>query len=66
MGERQQAYMGTRGIQTAFKESFQPEDSQAGVQAAQGGCAAFVLGGFYNPNGQSPGQSHWISQLILL
>lgn len=58
--------MGTRKVQTGLKKSFQPEESQAGVQAAQGGCAVFVLGDFYDPNGQCPGQPPWISQLILL
>lgn len=58
--------MGARGAQPGFKENFHPEDSQAGVQAAQGGWAVFVLGDLYDLNGQSPGQPRWISQLILL
>lgn len=53
--------METRHVQTGLKESFQPEESLAGIQAAQGGCAVFVLGGFYDPNGRWPVQPCCIS-----
>lgn len=41
--------------------SFHHENSQAAAQAAQGSCAASILGDFHGPAGQSPEQPNLIS-----
>lgn len=47
------------------KKPFYPEDSQAGAQVAQVGCAGSILQGFQDWSGQRPEQPGLTSQLTL-